>query len=198
MQKLSRSIEIHAPIDKVFHFHDDIENLLKITPPDAHLTILSADPPGKDQRVVLSLSQFGIITLRWEVEITEYNPPNRMTDEQLHGPFHSWKQNRNFEKLGGTLTRMTDTVEYELPFHTISDLILGAFFKAEIEQMFDTARPAPKPFWKRPKLLRKTPYHLFSNAPFRCLHGKRVSPILKILKFKFAIRPYVIFKENPA
>lgn len=137
MQSLSRSIEINAPIDEVFHFHDRIENLLKITPPDAHLKILSADPPGKGQRVVLSISQFGIIKLRWKVEITEYNPPNRMTDEQLSGPFHSWKQIRTFEKLADRLTRMTDMVEYELPLHAITDLFLGALFKAEIEKMFE-------------------------------------------------------------
>ncbi|NTW48292.1 MAG: hypothetical protein HGB19_00890 [Chlorobiales bacterium] len=101
--------------------------------------------------MVLSLSQFGIITLRWEVEITEYDPPNRMTDEQLHGPFHSWKQTRNFEKLGGTLTRMTDTVEYELPFHTISDFIVGAFFKAEIVQMFDYRQTCTKALLEKAK-----------------------------------------------
>lgn len=153
MHTLSRSIEINAPIDKVFHFHDDIENLLKITPPDAHLKILCADPPGKGRRVVLSISQFGIIKLRWEVEVTEYDPPNRMTDEQLHGPFYSWKQIRTFEKLGDGLTRMMDTVEYELPLHAITALVLGAFFKTEIEKMFEYRQTRTKALLENIKML---------------------------------------------
>lgn len=154
MQTYSRSIEIRSPIDRVFHFHDDIGNLLKITPPDARLQVLSADPPGKGQRVVLSVSQFGLLKLKWEVVITEYDPPNRMTDEQLHGPFHSWKQTRIFEKLGDRLTRMTDTVEYELPLHAISDLILGPFFKKQIEQQFDYRQARTKALLENPETAR--------------------------------------------
>ncbi len=137
METYSREIEIHAPIERVFHFHDDTDNLLKITPPDASVNVLKASAPGVGQHVLLSLKQFGIITLEWEVEIIEYEPPIRMTDVQKRGPFGHWKQTREFLDHNSERTTLIDSIEYTLPLHAISNLLLGGFVKQKIEGMFE-------------------------------------------------------------
>ncbi len=136
MHTFERSILIHAPIESVFHFHDNPENLLKISPPDVKVKLVSATPAGKGQRVVLDVTQFGFFKSRWEAEITVYEPPFKMVDVLHKSPFHSWKQTRLFEKISDTETRLTDRVEYELPADAISGFFAGRFIEREIEKMF--------------------------------------------------------------
>ncbi|MDX2129178.1 MAG: SRPBCC family protein [Chloroherpetonaceae bacterium] len=137
MPKYRASIDIQSTPEKVFHFHDDTSNLLRITPPDTRVELVSATPAGKGQRVKLSVTQFGFLKNTWEVEITTYEPPRKMIDEQLHGPFHKWVQTRTVMDLGNGLTRLTDEVEYELPMHAIGDFFAGRFVAAEISKMFE-------------------------------------------------------------
>ncbi len=160
MHTFERSILIEAPIDMVFHFHDDPQNLLKISPPHLKVKLIAATPAGKGQRVVIEVTQFGFITSRWEAEITVYEPPFKMVDVLHKSPFHSWKQTRLFEKLSDTQTRLTDRVDYELPIDAVSGIFAGWYVEREIEKMFafrqkktkelleahaKTAAPNPKP-----------------------------------------------------
>jgi ligand-binding SRPBCC domain-containing protein len=137
MLKFERAIEINAPIDKVFHFHDDTKNLLKITPPNTKVEVLRMDKPGKGQRVVLAITQFGFFKSKWDVEIAEYESPTRIVDKALQSPFSKWTQTRTFTKLGENKTRMTDTVEYELPMHAVTDFFAKSFVDKEIAKMFE-------------------------------------------------------------
>lgn len=136
MHKFERSILIDAPIESVFHFHDRPENLLKISPPDVKVHLVSATPAGKGQRVVLDVTQFGFFKSRWEAEITLYEPPFKMIDVLHKSPFHSWKQTRLFEKISDSETRLTDCVEYELPADALSGFFAGWYIEREIEKMF--------------------------------------------------------------
>lgn len=136
MHRFERSILIDAPIESVFHFHDNPENLLKISPPDVKVRLVSATPAGKGQRVVIDITQFGFLKSRWEAEITVYEPPFKMVDVLHKSPFHSWKQTRLFEKISETKTRLTDRVEYELPAEALSDLFAGWYVEREVEKMF--------------------------------------------------------------
>jgi len=136
MRTLSFSVVINAPCETVFHFHDNVENLKKITPPEVDLKILYADDPGKGQKVVLSVTQFGFLHLKWEVVITDYEPPFRMTDEQVKGPFQRWRQTRTFESLSANQTKLTDTVVYELPLHIFSDFFFGPQVEQQVTEQF--------------------------------------------------------------
>lgn len=136
MHTFERSVLINAPIESVFHFHDDPNNLLKISPPDVKVKVISATKAGKGQRVVLDVTQFGFFTSRWEAEITVYEPPFKIVDVLHKSPFRSWKQTRIFEKLGENQTRLTDRVEYELPAESVSGFLAGWYVEREIEKMF--------------------------------------------------------------
>lgn len=51
------------------------------------------------------------IPLRWQSEITSWQPPFRFVDEQRKGPYRAWIHEHTFEeKDGGTLVR--DVVQY--------------------------------------------------------------------------------------
>jgi len=136
MHRFQRSIEIKAPIEKVFHFHDNPENLLRITPKDVKVELLKATAPGKGQQVSIVVTQFGLFKSRWDVEITEYEPPYRIVDVAHRSPFGKWRQERRFEKLSEGLTKMTDCIDYELPAEAFTYIFAGKFIEREIEKMF--------------------------------------------------------------
>ena len=112
MEHITSSILIDAPIEKVFHFHDDTTNLLKITPPGIKVSFETLGEPGLGYEVILKVRQFGLFTMRWHVRVTQYQPPILMTDIQIKGPFRSWRQIRSLREVNGR-TELTDIVDYE-------------------------------------------------------------------------------------
>ena len=141
--RISRSVIIAAPIEQVFHFHDNTDNLLKITPPHIKVAIESRGTPGLGYEVHLRVRQFGVLTMNWHVKITEYVAPTRMVDEQISGPFASWKQMRDLRVVDGG-TELTDTVEYAVPFGPLGQLANWLVIQREIEGMFAYRQQATK------------------------------------------------------
>ncbi len=116
MQRYERSIVIAAPIDTVFHFHDDPGNLLRITPPEVTVEIVDVQgdlPEGREIR--LRMTQFGVLRNEICVRFMIYDPPTLLVDEQKEGPFRFWRQTRHFAETAEG-TRLTDIIEYEVPF----------------------------------------------------------------------------------
>ncbi|MCX6139688.1 MAG: SRPBCC family protein [Candidatus Kapabacteria bacterium] len=143
MERIEQTILIHTGIDRVFHFHDDTRNLLKITPPNVKVTFSTIGEPGLGYEVILKVRQFGFFTMRWHVKITEYEPPLRMTDIQVSGPFRSWKQVRILRDVSGS-TELTDIVEYEPPFGILGRIANSLLIRRQIEQMFSFRQAATK------------------------------------------------------
>ena len=135
MERLERTVQISAPIERVFHFHDDTRNLLKITPPDVHVTIETMGSPGLGYEVTLKVRQFMLFVMHWHVRITAYEPPFLMIDEQVSGPFKTWKQTRKLRQVDG-ITELTDIVEYDVPFGLIGRIANAMVIKGQIEKMF--------------------------------------------------------------
>jgi len=135
MERLERTVRINAPIEKVFHFHDDTRNLLKITPPDIKVSIETKGSPGLGYEVTLKVRQFMVFVMRWHVKITVYEPPVLMVDEQVSGPFRTWKQTRRLRQVEGG-TELTDIVEYEAPFGPLGRIVNALVIRRQIEKMF--------------------------------------------------------------
>ena len=132
----TRSVEIFAPKETVFHFHDDTNNLLRITPPSIKVKILCADPPGEGAIVKLKVTQFGFISQIMEMEFTTYDAPNTLTDTQRQGKFKTFVQKRTFEATSRNSTILTDSVDYELPFGFLGDIANVLFVRKIISSMF--------------------------------------------------------------
>lgn len=143
MERYASSIVIDAPIDRVFHFHDDTRNLLRITPPHIKVRIDAAGTPGPGYRVTLTVRMFGILPMRWVVRITEYDAPHRMADEQVRGPFRTWKQTRLLRSVEGG-TELTDVVEYATPFGWLGRVANAVIIRRQIRSMFDHRQAATK------------------------------------------------------
>lgn len=109
---LNSEIVLPRPRDGVFQFFADARNLELLTPPWLSFSILTAGPieMSKGMRIQYRLRLHGI-PLRWESEITAWEPPRYFVDEQRLGPYRQWTHEHIFEEYAGG-TRVLDRVKY--------------------------------------------------------------------------------------
>ena len=76
--------------EAVFEFFSRADNLEAVTPHWLNLAILSRSPVTMNTgtRIRYRLCLHGI-RLRWESEITVWEPPSRFVDEQRTGPYRA-------------------------------------------------------------------------------------------------------------
>lgn len=114
MHTLQSEVWVPCTREGVFEFFSRAENLEALTPHWLHFSILSLRPiemkAGTRIRYRLRLHR---IPMRWESEITAWEPPHRFVDEQRSGPYRRWIHEHQFlEHEGGTKVR--DTVQYSV------------------------------------------------------------------------------------
>jgi ligand-binding SRPBCC domain-containing protein len=142
--RLHREQELPLPLEEVFPFFANAENLEAITPPGVGFRILSALPIEMRQGALIDYQiRLHGFPLRWRTEITAWEPPHRFVDEQLRGPYALWRHTHRFEAIPGG-TRVTDEVEYAIPFEWMpgSSLLLRYFVQPELDRIFDFRRKA--------------------------------------------------------
>ena len=125
--------KIQKPQDELFSFFSDAHNLAEITPPWLHFRVLT---PAPIEMKVGTLIDYRLklrgIPIRWQSEITAWNPPHAFVDEQRRGPYRRWIHMHTFVPVSdGTLVR--DEVEYAV----FGGLLIQKFFVApDLEKVF--------------------------------------------------------------
>jgi len=111
---LSREQWFPKPVDQIFPFFSSAGNLEKITPGWLRFEVMRApEVLTAGARIDYKLRIHGI-PIRWQSEITAWEPPFRFVDEQRRGPYSFWVHEHRFEPSGeGTLVR--DVVRYGVP-----------------------------------------------------------------------------------
>jgi len=110
--------------DEVFPFFAEARNLEAITPPWLHFEILTeGEIPMRVGTLIDYRLRIRGVTVRWQTEITGWEPPVRFVDEQRRGPYRKWVHVHTFEEReGGTLCR--DEVQYAVPGGWLMDRLL--------------------------------------------------------------------------
>lgn len=124
------------PLDEVFDFFSKAENLQELTPPWLHFKILSVDPsPVRKGTLIKYALRWRVFPIRWTTEIIEWDPPHRFVDVELKGPYKLWHhEHRFFAEAGGT--RITDEVQYQLPFGPLGLIAHQLKVKKDVETIF--------------------------------------------------------------
>jgi ligand-binding SRPBCC domain-containing protein len=107
---------IRASAERVFAFHELPDALTRLTPQWINASVVSNPAslqPGT--RAVIDIGVAPLLRLRTEAVHTIYEPPFLFEDQQLKGPFRSWKHRHIFRPENGG-TRLTDAIEFEPPF----------------------------------------------------------------------------------
>lgn len=140
--RLERAQRVDLPLDAVFAFYAEAQNLERLTPRFLRFRILTPTPivMAAGARIAYELSLFGV-PLMWRTRITEWEPGVRFVDEQESGPYAYWRHTHEFEATsGGTVIR--DRVDYALPFGALGALAHRLFVRRTLERIFDYRRAA--------------------------------------------------------
>ena len=121
------------PLEAVFAFFADAGNLETLTPPWLRFEILTPLPITMHAGTIIDyrLRLHGI-ALRWQSEITAWQPPHRFVDEQRRGPYRKWIHEHTFTWLDGG-SEIRDFVRYSVPG---GFLVHQLFVKRDVRQIF--------------------------------------------------------------
>ena len=129
---------IPAPLEKVWHFFSDANNLLAVTPPGLNLKVTN-EVFGKEvyagQVMTYKVRPLLNIPLSWMTEITHLEPLKYFVDEQRKGPYKLWHHQHHFKSIEGGV-EMIDIVHYRLPFGPLGVIGNSFIVKSELEKIF--------------------------------------------------------------
>jgi uncharacterized protein len=133
---------VPKPLEKVFAFFSDAENLQKLTPLWLHFHIRSVNPAPLAKGTLIRYSmRWRIFPVSWTTEIVESNPPHRFVDLQLKGPYKLWRH-EHLSVFEGEGTRIFDRLDYALPFGILGQIAHEAVVKRDVAAIFAYRREA--------------------------------------------------------
>ncbi len=127
---------VPAPLNEVFSFFSDANNLEKLTPGWLHFKVLGKSTPEIKQGTLIDyqLSIHGI-RLRWQSKIIDWAPGKQFVDIQVKGPYQLWHHTHEFKTVsGGTL--MVDRIKYRSKGWLLAPLLEAAFVGPDIRRIF--------------------------------------------------------------
>jgi ligand-binding SRPBCC domain-containing protein len=142
-----KSVQLAAPPEVVFDFHQNPENLRRISPPSLRVRkIISAPEAKPGQTFELEATQHGMPIHwigRWEI----VEPPLRLVDVAVRAPFPLFRHEHRFEANAAGGTMMTDIVTYALPFGVLGWLAGITGGRIALELMFRARHAATQKYF---------------------------------------------------
>jgi ligand-binding SRPBCC domain-containing protein len=134
---LTRTLTLDMPREEVFKFFADAGNLELITPPELNFKITTPQPFEISQGTLIDYQlRLRGIPIKWQTEISVWEPPFRFVDQQLRGPYSQWIHTHTFTDLASGKTLIEDEVKYRLPFEPFGD-IAHFIVARELAYIFD-------------------------------------------------------------
>lgn len=124
------------PPDEVFAYFSDAFHLEELTPPWLNFHVLTPAPIDMHRGTVIDYRlRIRRLPVRWQSEITSWEPPHRFVDEQRRGPYRQWHHEHLFEaRAGGTWVR--DRVDYAVPGGPFEPWLHGWLVGPDIRRIF--------------------------------------------------------------
>ena len=142
MTLIQKSIDIKAPISTVFTYFARPEHVSdQMSDKGVGMTVIPMDIKdgmgvGTTFRVI---ADFTGKRLEWDCETTEFDREERISAKMIDGPFKKWQITNEFKALSDNLTRVTMTVDYEMPYGPLGGIINKIKFAKSAEKGMETA-----------------------------------------------------------
>jgi ligand-binding SRPBCC domain-containing protein len=139
MYTLKREQQLYCDIASAWSFFSSPHNLSRITPKEMGFVVLSNLNDSeiyKGMIIDYSVKPLLGIPLKWQTQITEVDYQKSFIDFQKKGPYKLWRHHHEFiPNQKGVL--MIDTVDYELPFGFIGNIMHSLIVKKKLKSIFD-------------------------------------------------------------
>ena len=139
---VSKSIDIKAPINTVFTYFARPEHVSdQMSEKGVGMTVIPMDIKegmgvGTTFRII---GDFNGKRLEWDCETTEFDREEKIAAKMIDGPFKRWEISNDFKSLGENLTRVTMTVDYEMPFGPLGTILNKAKFEKSAKRGMESA-----------------------------------------------------------
>jgi len=139
---VTKSIDIKTPVENVFTYFARPEHISDQIKTDVvGMTVVPMDIKegmgvGTTFRII---GDFSGKRLEWDCETTEFVKDKKISAKQIEGPFKKWQITNEFEALNDNLTRITMSVDYEMPFGPLGAILDKAKFAKSAAKGMETA-----------------------------------------------------------
>jgi ligand-binding SRPBCC domain-containing protein len=121
------------PLQEVFPFFADAGNLERITPPWLRFEILTPRPIVMREGAIIDYQlRIRGFRVRWQSEITAWEPPHQFVDVQRRGPYSKWIHEHTFTDCGDG-SEIRDYVQYAPPGGWLANLL---FVQRDVRKIF--------------------------------------------------------------
>lgn len=137
MALFETSVELDATPQEVYDFLARPSNVERITP--GSLGLKFVDPPEVITLglILNSRSQGWGQILHSQHEICELEPPAKITERQVKGPFQAWRHEHLIEALPTGVTLLADRIEFEPPGGLLGFLVTANKILDQLEEAYD-------------------------------------------------------------
>ena len=144
--KLQYEININAPVDRIYEYYTNPDNIKQAWPQD--IVKESESLSGSKNEEGSEIKVKGEFMGRKDemiLEVTEKEQNKRLVTEQKEGPFKQWKSIQIFEKGNGNNTHVRHVIDLELPTTgKIANFLSGDQAKNKIQQGLQQAAQTVK------------------------------------------------------
>lgn len=138
MTTISNKLELDVPVERLFHFYADLENLAKMVPPKLNLRILRGGKLYCGSEVLVAIRPALVpFEVRWRLEITEFEENGHFTEELISGPFTRWRHRHEFKSLAENRSRVTDTITFGDPAGFVARVLPPSLIRGVLEESFE-------------------------------------------------------------
>lgn len=136
MPTFRHSTELDHPVGEVFAWHERPGAFERLTPPWEDVRVREREggiQPGG--RVVLEVRKRPV-TFTWELQHTALEENRLFVDEQVSGPFASWRHEHRFEPIDEGRCRVEDVVDWEPPLGSLGRAFGTGIVESNLLRLF--------------------------------------------------------------
>src|SRR5215210_1630930 len=146
MTTISTNIEIQAPVEKVFEFYTNPDNIKESWPRD--IVKESENVSGQKSEEGSKMKVKGEYMGKKDemlLEVVQKEQNKRLVTKQTEGPFQKWESIQEFQSNGNNSTKVNHTINYELPTTgKIANVLTGSQAENKIKQGIQQAAQTVK------------------------------------------------------
>jgi len=140
---VSKSIDIKAPVETVFtyfarpeHVSDQLKDQERVGMTVIPMDIKDGMGVGTTFRII---GDFDGKRITWDCETTQFDRNEKISAKMSKGKFKRWEITIEFKALSDNLTRVTMTVDYEMPLGPLGGIVDKLKFAKSAESGMDNA-----------------------------------------------------------
>lgn len=117
MSQIKYDVEINAPVERVYEYYTNPDNIKEAWPQDIvkeseSISSSTKNEEGSEMRVK---GQYMGKEEEMRLQIVDKEQNRKLVTQQVQGPFKKWESIQEFQGSDGRTTHIRHTIDYELP-----------------------------------------------------------------------------------